>query len=80
MKASGEDDVCPITNLPRYRCDHCIGTDAPALARAVRRRGAVTARFEGPCAYCDGRIHLGQEIRRVPGTNDWAHVGHDLDA
>jgi hypothetical protein len=31
VKASGEDDVCLITNLPRYRCDHCLaGSQSPA--------------------------------------------------
>jgi len=28
VAASKEDDLCLITNLPRYRCDHCIGADA----------------------------------------------------
>jgi hypothetical protein len=32
VSASGEDDVCLITNLPRYRCEHCISKD-PAGAQ-----------------------------------------------
>lgn len=79
MKDSGEDDVCLVTNLPRYRCDHCIGTDAPARAQAVVRRVTTTARYQGHCAYCDGPILPGEQIRRARGTVDWVHADHDLD-
>jgi hypothetical protein len=75
MRDNGEDDVCPVTNLPRYRCDHCIGTDAPASARGrVQRRTTMDARYPGHCAYCDGPILIGEEIRRIGA--DWVHTRH----
>ena len=81
MAASKEDDLCLVTNLPRYRCDHCIGADAPALARAqVSRTTTTTARYPGRCAYCNDPIRPGDRIRRVADTMDWIHASHDLDA
>ena len=86
MKASGEDDVCPITNLPRYRCDHCIGTGARARSQVgqtittVGQTITTTARYKGRCAYCDDPIRPGDRIRRVSNTMDWIHASHDLDA
>ena len=67
MAASGVDDLCPLTDLPRYSCGHCTGTDA-------------SAREPGRCACCDGPIRPGDRIRRAPDTVDWVHAGHDLDA
>ena len=81
VKASGEDDVCLVTNLPRYRCDHCTDTDARTRARVTRTgTGTTIARYEGPCAYCDDRIQIGDPIRRVSNTMDWIHASHDLYA
>lgn len=79
MAASGEDDLCPLTDLPRYSCGHCTGTDDRASEK-VAARVTMTARYKGRCAYCDGPIRPGDRIRRVPDTIDWVHAGHDLDA
>lgn len=79
MAASGEDDLCPLTDLPRYSCGHCTGTDALARER-VARPVTTTARYEGRCVYCDGPIRPGQRIRRVLDGVDWVHNSHDLDA
>ncbi|GEM_PF-3561833 len=81
MAASKEDDLCLITNLPRYRCDHCIGTDARALARAqVGRTITTTARYAGHCDYCDGPISPGERVRRDLDGVSWVHADHDLNA
>lgn len=79
MAASGADDLCPLTDLPRYSCGHCTGTDASAR-EPVARRVTMTARYPGRCACCDGPIRPGDRIRRAPDTVDWVHAGHDLDA
>ena len=81
MAASGEDDRCPLTDLPRYSCGHCIGADAPARdQQQVGRRISMTARYDGRCVYCDDPIRPGDRIRRVADTMDWIHARHDLDA
>jgi hypothetical protein len=81
VKASGEDDVCLVTNLPRYRCDHCTDTDAGARSRVTRTgTGTTIARYKGRCAYCDDPIQPGDPIRRVSNTMDRIHASHDLDA
>jgi hypothetical protein len=77
MASSGEDDRCPLTDLPRYSCGHCTG------ARPREQVGQIvsmTAKYMGSCAYCDDPIRPGQQIRRVSGTMDWIHVSHDRDA
>jgi hypothetical protein len=44
MAASGED-LCPLTDLPRYSCGHCTGTDARAREqRQVGQRITMTTR------------------------------------
>ena len=79
MAASGEDDLCPLTDLPRYSCGHCTGTDARARER-VGRRITMTARYPGRCGYCDGSIRPGERIRADPGGVGYVHAGHDLEA
>jgi hypothetical protein len=80
MAASGEDDLCPLTDLPRYSCGHCTGTDARAREQ-VGRRVTKTARYKGRCRYCDDPIRPGDRVRRDPGRlGGWVHAGHDLDA
>lgn len=79
MKASGEDDVCPITNLPRYRCDHCIGNDPSARAQ-ISRTVTMTARYKGHCNYCNDPISPGERIRRDVDGVSWVHADHDLYA
>jgi hypothetical protein len=78
MATSSEDDLCPLTDLPRYSCGHCTGTDARAR-EGVGQRVTMTARYPGRCVYCDDPIRPGDRIRRVSGTNDWIHARHDLD-
>jgi hypothetical protein len=66
VKASGEDDVCLVTNLPRYRCDHCIAKDPSARAQVGRTITTITttARYKGQCNYCHDPIEIGDRIRR----------------
>ena len=73
MAASGEDDRCPLTDLPPYSCGHCTGTDARPPEQ-VGQRVSTTAKYLGRCAYCDDPIRPGQQIRRVSGTMDWIHT------
>ena len=79
MAASGEDDRCPLTDLPRYSCGHCIGTDVRPHEQ-VGQVVSMTAKYLGRCAYRDDPIRPGQQIRRVSGTMDWIHTSRDLDA
>ncbi len=80
MAASGED-LCSITDLPRYSCGHCTGADASAREeRQVGRPITMTARYPGRCGYCDGPIRPGDRIRADPDGGGWVHAGHDLDA
>ncbi len=70
-----------VTNLPRYRCDHCIGADTRALARAqVGRTITTSARYPGRCNYCHDPISPGERIRRGLDGVSWVHADHDLDA
>jgi hypothetical protein len=43
--------VCLVTNLPRYRCDHCIAKDPSARAQVGRTitTTTTTARYKGQC-------------------------------
>jgi hypothetical protein len=59
MAASGENDLFSLSDLPRYSCGHCTGTDA---REQVGRRVTMTARYPGRCAYCDGPIRPGDFI------------------
>ena len=79
MKASGEDDLCLITNLPRYRCDHCIGNDSSARAQ-VSQNITTTARYKGQCNYCHDPIEIGDRIRHDLDGVSWVHTDHDLHA
>lgn len=78
MAASGEDDRCPLTDLPRYSCGHCTSTDARPPEQ-VGQRVSTVAKYLGRCSYCPDPIRPGQQIRRVSGTMDWIHTSHDLD-
>jgi hypothetical protein len=80
MKANGEDDVCLVTNLPRYRCDHCIGTDAFARAQVISQTITITARYKGLCNYCHDPIDPGERIRHDLDGVSWVHADHDLHA
>ena len=78
MAASGADDRCPLTDLPRYSCGHCTSTDVRPREQ-VGQIVSMIAKYRGSCAYCDDPIRPGQQIRRVSGTMDWIHTSHDLD-
>jgi hypothetical protein len=82
VKASGEDDVCLVTNLPRYRCDHCIAKDPSAGAQVGRTitTTTTTARYKGQCNYCHDPIEIGDRIRRDLDGVSWVHADHDLNA
>jgi hypothetical protein len=58
MATSSEDDQCPLTDLPRYSCGHCTGTDARARDR-VGQRITMTARYTCRCVYCDDPVRPG---------------------
>jgi hypothetical protein len=82
VKASGEDDVCLVTNLPRYRCDHCIAKDPGARAQVGRTitTTTTTARYKGQCNYCHDPIEIGDRIRRDLDGVSWVHADHDINA
>jgi hypothetical protein len=82
VKASGEDDVCLVTNLPRYRCDHCIAKDPSARAQVGRTitTTTTTARYKGQCNYCHDPIEIGDRIRRDLDGVSWVHADQDLNA
>jgi hypothetical protein len=79
MATSGEDDLCPLADLPRYSCGHCSGTDARAREQAGRRV-TMTAPVRGPLRLLRRSDPPGDRIRRVPDGVDRVHAGHDLDA
>ena len=79
VAASDEDDLCPVTDLPRYSCGHCTGADPRARERLqIGRIITRTARYPGRCDYCDGPIRPGDRIRADGGI--WVHADHDLGA
>ena len=78
MAASGGDDLCPISDLPRYSCAHCSAN--AWVPETVGQRVSMTAKYRGRCALCEDPIRPGDQIRRVSGTMDWIHTSHDLDA
>jgi hypothetical protein len=73
VAASGEDDRCPITDLPRYSCGHCFSTD-PRAREQVGQIITRAARYPGRCDYCDGPIRPGDRIRADGGI--WIHASH----
>lgn len=78
MAASGEDDLCPLTDLPRYSCGHCTGADLHARERVqVGRIITRTARYPGRCDYCGDPIRPGDRIRSDGGI--WIHASHGPD-
>lgn len=74
--------MCLVTNLPRYRCDHCIAKDPSARAQVGRTitTTTTTARYKGQCNYCRDPIEIGDRIRRDLDGVSWVHADHDLNA
>ncbi|HEY8663148.1 MAG TPA: hypothetical protein VIL68_05980 [Propionibacteriaceae bacterium] len=74
---------CEITELPTDQCAHCLHqtgrSDKPVRYVGTERE----ARFDGACACCGDRIHIGDEIVcadvQGDGSDEWCLLDHTRD-
>ena len=76
--------VCDFTDLPVDQCAHCLHQHATPSGKPVRYTGSERdARFDGACACCGDRIHVGDEIVcadvQGDGSDEWCLLDHTKD-
>lgn len=73
MTARVPEKRCEKTDLLQSMCSHCRGHDQTAVVVDAPDVGVrFEAAFEGHCANCGGRIHVGDVIARFGDVSGYA--------